>query len=258
MGLPNKIVSSARISRRFSRRTTRRAIWLGIALSSFAFAARPMKAQQGPPTRITLEQALDLAGRHNHALLAARNTILQSQASEITANLRPNPTINWDAQFLPFFNPSNFTGTYLNNSAQFDLGIGYLFERGQKRQHRLEAAKDQTSVTQSVVSDNERTLSFNVAQQFVAVLLAQSTLDFAEQDLKSFQQTVDIGEAQYKAGDISEGDLLKIKLQLLQFQMDVSQAQLSLVQAYASLRALEGYDALPAGYDVWATSLTSP
>ncbi len=246
MSLRNEIVSSARNTRRFLRR----ALWLGLALSCAALAPRPAGAQQSQPVRITLEQAMDLAVKHNHALLAARNMILQNQASEITANLRPNPVISWDAQFLPFFNPSSFTGTYVDNSAQFDLGISYLFERGRKRQHRLEAAKDQTSVTQSSVSDNERTLAFNVATQFIAVLLAQSTLDLAMQDVQSFQSTVDIGEAQYKAGDISEGDLLKIKLQLLQFQSDVSAAKLAKVQALAALRQLVGFESVPDEYDV--------
>jgi cobalt-zinc-cadmium efflux system outer membrane protein len=93
-------------------------------------------------------------------------------------------------------------------------------------------------------------LTFNVAQQFIGILLAKSNLQLATQDLTSYQQTVNLSAEQYKAGAISEGDLLKIKLQMLQFQMDVSQAQLGLVQALASLRALLGYDALPAGYDV--------
>jgi cobalt-zinc-cadmium efflux system outer membrane protein len=224
--------------------------WLGIALICATFTPCPASAQQTAPVRITLEQAMDLAVKHNHALLAARNVILQNQASEITANLRPNPTINWDAQFLPVFNPGSFSGTYLNNNAQFDLGIGYLFERGQKRQHRLEAAKDQTSVTQSLVTDNERTLAFNVAQQFIAVLLAESNIAFAQEDLKSFQQTVDIGEAQYKAGDISEGDLLKIKLQMFQFQNDVVAAKLAKVQALASLRQFVGFESVPDDFDV--------
>ena len=72
------------------------------------------------------------------------------------------------------------------------------------------------------VDDNQRTLAFNVAQQFIAVLLAESTLELAQQDVASFQQTVNISEARVKAGDMSEGDLIKIKLQLLQFQSDVS------------------------------------
>ncbi len=60
---------------------------------------------------------------------------------------------------------------------------------------------------------------------FINVELAESTLELADQDLKSFQDTVDISEARYKAGDIGEDDLLKMKLQLLQFQTDVSAAQ---------------------------------
>jgi cobalt-zinc-cadmium efflux system outer membrane protein len=105
-------------------------------------------------------------------------------------------------------------------------------------------------VTTSQVSDTERGLTFNVAQQFIGSLLAKSNLQLATQDLASYQETVNLSAEQYKAGAISEGDLLKIKLQLLQFQMDVSQAQLGLVQALASLRGLLGYDALPASYDV--------
>ncbi len=199
---------------------------------------------------ITLDQAIDLALAHNHSLKASRTLILQNQAQEITANLRPNPTLNFDSQFIPVLTPSNFSGDNLDQAQQFDLGVGYLFERGHKRQRRLQAAVDQTNVTRATVSDDERSLTFNVAQQFVTVLLAESTLRFAELDLKSFQNTVDISETQYKAGYISEGDYLKIKLQLLQFQTDVSSAKLARVQGLVALRALLGYDAVPSTYDV--------
>jgi outer membrane protein, heavy metal efflux system len=202
------------------------------------------------PTLLSLDQAIDLALTHNHALKATRTLILQNQAQEITANLRPNPTFGADSQFIPIFAPQDFSVDDLNLTQQFDIGIGYLFERGHKRQRRLQAARDQTAVTRAQVTDAERSLTFNVGQQFVSVLLAESTLQFASQDLQDFQQTVDIADARYKAGDISEGDLLKIKLQLLQFLTDVSAARLAKVQALAGLRELLGYDAAPAGFDV--------
>jgi cobalt-zinc-cadmium efflux system outer membrane protein len=202
------------------------------------------------PTLITLDQAIDLALTHSHSLKASRTLILQNEAQEITANLRPNPTLGADSQFLPFFSPQDFSGTNVDQVQQFDIGVGYLFERGRKRQHRLLAARDATAVTRAQVADAERTLAFNVGQQFVAVLLAESTLDFALQDLKSFQQTVDISEKQLKAGYIGEGDYLKIKVQLLQFQTDVSSARLARVQALIALRELLGYDAVPADFDV--------
>jgi cobalt-zinc-cadmium efflux system outer membrane protein len=201
-------------------------------------------------TLISLDQAIDLALAHNHSIKATRTLILQNQAEEITANLRPNPTLGADTQFVPFFSPQDFSGENLNETQQFDIGVGYLFERGHKRQRRLQAARDQTAVTRAQVTDAERTLVFNVGQQFVSVLLAESTLQFALQDLKSFQETVDISEAQLKAGSISEGDYLKIKLQLLQFQTDVSAARLAKAQALVGLREFPGYNAVPADYDV--------
>jgi outer membrane protein, heavy metal efflux system len=207
-------------------------------------------AQNHAGQTISLDDAIQMALQHNHTLLALRTTIQQNQASEITANLRPNPVLTGDAQFLPIVHPNQLDSDYLDNTAQFDLGVSYLFERGLKRQHRLQAAKDQTAVTRAQVADNERTVAFNVATQFINVELAESTLELAEQDLRSFQNTVDIGQVRYNDGDIGEGDLLKIKLQLLQFQTDVSSAQLSRVQALSDLRQLLGYESIVADYDV--------
>lgn len=215
-----------------------------------AAQSAPAAPQTPPPARITLDEAIDLALKHNHSLQAARTMILQNQAQEITANLRPNPTINADTQFLPIFTPSDFNANYFDNNAQFDVGLGYLFERGKKRQHRLQAAKDQTAVTVAQVGDQERMLTFNVASQFVAALLAQANVELADTDLKSFQQTVDISEERTKAGAMSEGDLLKIKLQMLQFQTDVSAAKLARIQALAGLRQLLGYESIAENYEV--------
>ncbi len=214
----------------------------------FSLAAAMAAGQS--TTLISLDQAIDLALAHNHALKAARTQILQNQAQEITANLRPNPTLGADSQFIPIFSPQYFSGDNLNEVQQFDVGLSYLFERGHKRQHRLQAARDATAVTRAQIADAERTLAFSVGQQFVGVLLAESTLQFALEDLKGFQQTVDISQEQFKVGYIGEGDYLKIKLQLLQFQTDVSSARLAKVQALVGLREFLGYDAVPANFDV--------
>jgi len=239
-------------------RQVRLLVFTLLFLPAFTAAQQsPASAAQAPPpsgaARVSLDDAIRLALQHNHALQALRTTIQQSLAEEVTANLRPNPTLGLDAQFLPIFQPSKLDADYLDQSAQFDAGIGYLFERGKKRQHRLQAAKDQTSVVRSLVSDNERQLVFNVSQQFVDVLLAESTLEFAQQDLDSFQKTVDISKERFRAGDMSEGDFLKIKLQLLQFQSDVSAAKLAKLQNLAALRQLLGFETVPDDYDVEGT-----
>ena len=198
-------------------------------------------------TRITLDEAIDLALKNNPTIKATRTQIDQNKAQETTANLRPNPLLSWDTQFLPFF-----TGGFdnLSQNSQFDVGIGYLFERGGKRSSRLQAARDQTNVTAAQVADNERTLKFNVAQQFINVLLAKSNLDFALRDLKTFQDSVKINQERFNAGAISKNDFLKIKVQLLQNETAVSTARLAKAQALFSLRQLIGYDSVPRDYDV--------
>ena len=137
----------------------------------------------------------------------------------------------------------------MKNNTEGDIGLSYLIERGGKRQDRFQAPRTSRRTT-SLVADNERGLSFAVATLFFNAQLAESTLDLAEQDLKSFKSTVDISEINYEAGGISENDYLMIKLQFLQFQQDESQARLARIQALSDLRHQLGYESVPANYDV--------
>jgi len=211
------------------------------------------------PVRITLDEAIQMALQHNHVLIALRTTVQQSEAEEITQGLRPNPTLFADWEYLPLGspahqNPSIYAGVstpdYLNDNTEGDIGLSYLIERGGKRLDRLQAQKDITAQTRSLVADSERGLSFQVATLFFNAQLAESTLDLAEQDLRSFQSTVDISEHQYQAGGLSENNFLMIKLQLLQFESDREQAQLARTQSLSDLRQLLGYESVSADYDV--------
>ena len=223
-----------------------------VVLNLLLFA--PIAASQtSTPVRITLDQAIQMGLQHNHSLLATRTTVQQSLANEVTANLRPNPTLFTDWEYLPVLSgtPSG-TGllSYLHDSTEGDIGISYMFERGQKRQHRVQAAKDATGVARAQVTDSERSLTFQISQLFINVQLAESTLDLAQQDLKSFQNTVDVSEYQFKSGGLAENDYLKIRIQLVQFQNDLQQADLAKVQALSDLRQQLGYESVAGDYDV--------
>jgi len=165
-------------------------------LSDAAFGQVPQgQVRVGEPpqglARITLDEAIRVAIQRNHALRAARTIVQQSLAQEISANLRPNPTFFVDWEYLPIFSrPEGGVPAYLQSSTEGDIGLSYLFERGEKRAHRLQAAKDATAVARSQVADTERTLAFQVASLFINVQLAESTLDITQQNLKSFQNTV--------------------------------------------------------------------
>jgi outer membrane protein, heavy metal efflux system len=228
----------------------------GILLTQFA------EAQVPGAVRITLDEAVQMALQHNHNQLALMTTIQQSQAEEITQGLRPNPALFADWEYLPLGSPAHqnpdiysgvSTPDYLKNNTEGDIGLSYLIERGGKRGDRLQAQRDITAQTKSLVDDNGRGLTFQVATLFYSAQLAESTLELAQKDLKSFQQTVDISETQYKDGGLSENDYLMIKLQLLQFESDEEQAQLARVQSLSDLRQLLGYESVSEGYDVVST-----
>src|SRR5580658_1169658 len=231
----------------------RRGTWAVCAVLSSMFCAVPAFGQTAPAqVKITLDEAIRLALAHNHNLLAARTNIQQNQAAEITANLRPNPTFFADWEYLPLFShpQGESISAYLQASTEGDMGLSYLIERGHKRARRWEAAKATTAVTRAQVTDNERGVAFQVGSLFVNAQLAESTLELAQTDVKSFQKTVDIGEIQYKDGGISENDYLKIKIQLVQFETDVQQALVGKLQALSDLRQQLGYESVPADYDV--------
>jgi cobalt-zinc-cadmium efflux system outer membrane protein len=223
---------------------------ISIFLVSTLFAGLACGQVTAGLTKITLDQAIQLAIEHNHGLLAARTTIVQNQALEVQANVRPNPTLFTDWDYLPLVPTGGGLAAYLHDSTEGDIGLSYMFERGQKRQHRLQAAQDTTAVSRFTVTDNERTLAFQVAQLYVNAQLADSTLDLARQDLKSFETTLEVSEHQFKVGAMAENDYLQMKLQMVQFQQDVVQAELSKAQALSDLRQQIGYESVPGEYDI--------
>jgi len=198
---------------------------------------------------ISVDDAVRIALAYNQSLRAQRLNIDQNRAQEITAALKPNPTFTTLIDTIPVFSPQLIRG----NTQIYAESLAYTYERGGKREKRVAVAKDNTDVSAKTVIDNERQLRFQVVQAFINVLLAKSVLQFANEDLANFSQEVDLNRARVQAGDLGEGDFLKISLQKLQFQQDVFSAELSLVQAKAALRQLLGYQSVTDDFDVSGT-----
>lgn len=238
-----------------SRSTCFTALSIIVALSSHVQQVRggqalPAQGTAQAPLKLTLEDATRLALDHNQSLRAQRLTIDQAKANEITAALKPNPVVSGLNEDFPIFSPGDFTLQNLRTNQEFTYSVAYTIERGGKRLQRVDVARDTTDVTTMAVGDNERQLRFQVAQAFINALLAKSNLEFANEDLKAFAEVVEINKRRMQAGDISQADYLKITLQQLQFEQDVSAAEVALVQSKAALRQLVGYDTVPADFDL--------
>lgn len=218
--------------------------WTSAQGGSGSAAAPPQAAP------LTMTAAVQLALTRNQTLRAQRLEINASRADQVTAALKPNPVISFGADDLPVFSPSQLTGSTFANDVTYGATFSYTFERGGKRRSRSTVAQDTTDVTTKVTADVERQVRFQTEQAFVGVLLAKSVLKLAQDNLTNFSDVVTLNQQRVASGDLSEGDFLKISLQKLQFQQDVSAAQVGLVQAKAALRQLVGFDTLPDDYDV--------
>ena len=235
------------------RRTAATLVWLAAATaatSATVASAQSPSPTPTPSTRFSISDAVRLALEHNHPLRAQRLNVDVSRADEITAALKPNPVVTSTNASFPVFSPSQLTLDSIANNQTFVESLSYLFERGGKRDKRTRVAEDTTSVAARTAGDAERQLIFQTRQAFINVLLAKSTLDLAQDDLKNFSTVVNVNRERLRAGDLAESDFLKISLQQLQFEQDVSAADIALVQAKAALRQNVGFEGIAEEFEV--------
>ena len=202
-------------------------------------------AQAPPPAPpLNLQQVLDIVRAKNPTLLSAQQHVIATKASEITAGLRQNPnfTLSGANTTLPANNPSS-PYTYVGN-------VSRLFERGEKRRWRLDAAHATSAVTQSQYNDQQRQTILQVKNAFTNMLAAKAALQVAQDNLESYRKTVDLSKSRLDAGDISKTDFERIDLQLAEFESDYDNAKLNLVQASDSLQLLMGIDKPSPSFDI--------
>jgi cobalt-zinc-cadmium efflux system outer membrane protein len=208
-------------------------------------AALPAAHAQVPASApLSLAQVLDIARTKNPTLLAADQHVNATKAAEITAGLRQNPnfTISGADITLPANNPAS--------PYSYAANVNRLFERGQKRRWRLDAARSTTDVTRSQYNDQVRQTILQVKNAFTNMLIAKQALVIAEDNLDSYKKTVDLSQTRLNAGDISKTDFERIDLQLAEFESDSDNAKLDLLQASDSLQLLMGIDKPAPAFDV--------
>jgi cobalt-zinc-cadmium efflux system outer membrane protein len=214
-------------------------------------AAQAAAAPPAALSRIAMADAVRLALDRNHQLRATRLNTDLSKADEITAALKPNPVFTSTNENFPVWSPGDlFSRDNFLNNQNFVESVTYLFERGDKRDKRTQVARDTTDVTSKTALDAERQLVFQAEQAFISVLLAKSTLALAQENLNNFSNVLEVNRERLRAGDLAEAEFYKISLQKLQFEQDLSSAEVAIVQARAALRQTVGYESLTDEFEI--------
>jgi len=198
-----------------------------------------------PEPRITIDQAVQEALQNNLALLAERLNIPVAEARIITARLRPNPVLTTEADII---NHKFFVSN--SDVYQEAFRTDFLFERGAKRERRIEVAEDARSVAELNLANSIRTLVLDVESACVDVLLAKENLALQQESLKAFNSLVDVNRTRVRAGDLAQVELVRSELAALQFSNAVLQAESRLRIAKNRLQLLLGRSAASETFDL--------
>ena len=123
-------------------------VWSVVTL---AMLAAPVSAAAQTPTsalvtRLTRDEAVALALRESPTLRAKSLEVRATQANEITAGLRPNPTSSYSADQLGG----------RNTDPQYTIAVGQTIELGGKRERRIASAQAATRVIGHELADVRR------------------------------------------------------------------------------------------------------
>jgi cobalt-zinc-cadmium efflux system outer membrane protein len=196
-----------------------------------------------PTGPITMQQAVALARSSNPALLAAYQNLLSIQALEIQAGVRQNPYLGVTG--------SNLTlGPSADNPYAFGIGVGRLFERGEKRRYRVDSARSTTAQTNAQYRNSEQQTIFDVREAFTNLIIAKAARKLADDNLNDFKRELDIAKDRLDAGDLAKLDYERIDLQFAQFETDESTAIVNAEQASIQLQTLIGLAKPSPAFDI--------
>jgi cobalt-zinc-cadmium efflux system outer membrane protein len=201
-----------------------------------------LEAAEGPapaipvtPTgviRISQVEAIGLFLKQNLDLLIAKYGIEANRGQQITARLLPNPV-------LQVGNVASFTqGNTLASTGGITSQVQQLFEVAGKRGYRIESAGYGVQSSEAQFEDAVRLLSLAVKEAYYRVQLAQRRLALAEENRDRFGRILDVNTIRFKKGYIAEIDLIRIRLQMVDFQSQVIGAIQEAETARADLRQL--------------------
>jgi outer membrane protein, heavy metal efflux system len=187
-------------------------------------------------TTLTWQEVRTKFEANNPTLRAGTIGIDEARAEEITAYLRPNPSLTiLSDQIDPFpGGPPHGPFAYWLPSAT----VNYLHEREHKRELRLQSAQQGTQIAASGNQDLERMLLFELRMAFVQTLQEKAVLNLAKENLAYYDRVLEVNRERYKAGAIARVDLDRLELQRVQYESDLQTAEVGLRTAKIQLLML--------------------
>jgi cobalt-zinc-cadmium efflux system outer membrane protein len=194
--------------------------------------------EEGPGDGLTVDLAIERLIRDNLDLRAKAHEIPKSQADILTAGLRGNPLLFFDAQRVPYGSNGGGRGTSVQNGTEYDININHPLDLNGKRRARINVASRASRVLEAQYQDAVRVEIDNLYTAFVNVLGERETVRYAEASVAGLRRVLDTTRAQLESKTITEADYLQVKGQLNASELGLMDARELLHDAKQSLCVL--------------------
>jgi cobalt-zinc-cadmium efflux system outer membrane protein len=218
--------------------SAKESIRLPLAGNNFAATSQAQSTSPTPARRITISDVVTIFLNQNLQLIAARYDIDTADAEKLTARLRPNPEISVGFSDIPL----HFTASDFLKPQTFSYDVSQTLELGGKRQKRIAAANADSDVARAQFQIVLWQLTNEVKKKFYAVLLAESLLKLAQENQKTFAETIRHTTEVFKLGEISGLDLQRLEIEAFKFDTEVANSERDYELALRDLRVTLGGD----------------
>jgi cobalt-zinc-cadmium efflux system outer membrane protein len=201
-----------------------------------------VSSQFDVPRQLTLEAAEQLLLQYNLAVVAARYGVDNTRAQRLIASVRPNPMLTLGAEAFNLRSPGRnvFSNSDSASNRLYTVRLDQVFERGNKRSLRTEAAEFQVQAAEAQVLDTIRTQLLQLRQAFYSAVLARENVRVAQENMALTNDTERLIKTRVSAGDAPEWDLIKFQANKVQFQRDLTAARLAYQQAIRDVLTFMG------------------
>ncbi|PWT76751.1 MAG: TolC family protein [Proteobacteria bacterium] len=191
---------------------------------------------------LTLDVAQRLFREHSRELLAAKRSVQSAEADRVSAAQFPNPTLSAGVSALSA-NNLHAAGALRDKPIDTAVGLSQLFERGNKRTLRTEAAQGNLDASRSDLQDAVRQQTLSMRSAFYDLMLAQERVRVSEETVGLFRRSVAAAELRLKSGDIAASDVSRLRVDALRAENDQRQARADLEKAQVGLAYFLGIEA---------------
>ena len=191
---------------------------------------------------LSLVEAEKLLAERGRELLAARRALESAGAQRVIAAARPNPTVSLNSSGVTTSSDIAGPGPIRDQRLDATLRIDQPFERGNKRELRMEAAEGLERAARGDSLDVLRTQLAQLRGTYYDLKQAEEKVAVLGETAQLFERTLAASQARLKAGDLAAADVAKVQVDHERAQNDFRASQADFARARLTLAYMIGED----------------